>query len=604
MRRAGRAGWAVFMAVGLAATAVPATAAWVDTEWLTATDTVGTVDCAALTDGESRSRARVLSGSVLTTDLDTVVAVSGVSAWAGDGLTGHEPETAQPAQGPGNAWADPLAVTALGDIGADVTGVLQFPAGTGTGVYGQYARAGGDAGSAAAAGMINDSGAIALSDAPDDGTPAFATLSLSGLAAASGAGSVADLVPALSDASLSIGAVASSARLDGCLSAWGTGPYQHLARDYFLAGLALEAASPPVAAVGTSVIGAIAELDAEVASVGASGQLLQSLTAVLAGGLTVPGVTGLGTPTVKSLTLTPDFTSVASLVAQWPLGPAGELGSVDIGTGAARLDLGAVLGPAGGPSSGLNGQPPNTTLLADPGSSTVAAAVRQLLAGTGGLAEQVDSVIGAALGAVAVTLVLAVPVTVLGGVDAGAVVVTVSDLLGSRPNVSGGFEATTCTLGGLLCGLVKTAVDTLLDDGLVDGVLTALTTLTPQLAAAVRTALRDATDATRLGLASMLGQGGSLTDHAADALSSALDALFGAGGLLAVTVNNQNAPDPAVAVAGNAEPAWAADLPGERTSPYRSGVYRVSALRIASAGALGTVLMLDLATSSVGPNGP
>nr|MDQ2697550.1 hypothetical protein [Actinomycetota bacterium] len=92
----------------------------------------------------------------------------------------------------------------------------------------------------------------------------------------------------------------------------------------------------------------------------------------------------------------------------------------------------------------------------------------------------------------------------------------------------------------------------------------------------------------------------ALTAPIVTLLGETLDVLFGEQALVSLVVNAQNAPDPADGVSGPL-PGWAGGLDVFDASPYESGQYDVSALRLVVLGTA-DVVEVDLARSSVGTN--
>ncbi|MCU1526677.1 MAG: hypothetical protein JWP75_440, partial [Frondihabitans sp.] len=250
-------------------------------------------------------------------------------------------------------------------------------------------------------------------------------------------------------------------------------------------------------------------------------------------------------------------------------------------------------------TNGLNNQAPNTQLLIN---ATVINALTSAI--TTALAAYVTSVttaITAALMAINVNVTVTVPLS--------------SSLLPALGTIASlQLTATNVTLGSLLNGTAPITVSTQKTSGLctivlvgatVCGLVDALTGLVTPLLGAVGTALGTPIYALLSpAVPALVTALAPITAGIVTLLGSTLSGLFGAGSLLSIVVNAQNAPDPAVAVSSNPLPSWAASLPGPTTAPYGTGRYDVSALRIVMAGAVGSGISLDLGHSSVGSNGP
>src|SRR5690606_9575444 len=91
---------------------VPSDAAWVDREW--GAGATGTVDCSSPEGvAAGQARGRVLSGSLLGLDLDTLAALDGVVATSDGTEASASPGAASPVTGLDDAWADPLDLSAV-----------------------------------------------------------------------------------------------------------------------------------------------------------------------------------------------------------------------------------------------------------------------------------------------------------------------------------------------------------------------------------------------------------------------------------------------------------------------------------------------------------
>ena len=168
---------------------------------------------------------------------------------------------------------------------------------------------------------------------------------------------------------------------------------------------------------------------------------------------------------------------------------------------------------------------------------------------------------------------MTIPEVSLAGLTAGTPLVTTSISL------AGGAACSVIT--AILCGLLNT-----LTGGLAANVSASLGTA---LNSALFTPVTGVLATTRTALL-------ALTAPVVTLVSNATDVLFGEDSLLSLTANAQNSPNPAN---GNPEPAWTVDGPDAATRS--TGQYVVAALRLT---AVGSVVQLDLARSSVGTSAP
>jgi hypothetical protein len=156
------------------------------------------------------------------------------------------------------------------------------------------------------------------------------------------------------------------------------------------------------------------------------------------------------------------------------------------------------------------------------------------------------------------------------------------------PSCSGLIGSTICgVVNPLLAGLT-TAVSSLVLDDILGPVVGAL--------------LADVLNPVP-GLATLTTSLGGALEAILGFVAPALDGLFGEEALLSLVVNAQNAPDPAdVSTPPGDEPGWMG-LSGPTTDPFRTGEYSVAALRLVTLGVLSGGVAVDLARSTVGPNG-
>jgi hypothetical protein len=581
-------GLTVAVVLGVAGV-VPSGASWTDREYVASP--VQAVLCTDAGSGTSAASGRLFGGTLGATDLDSIASVRGVTA-TNDGTTTTPTPSTATSLGSG-AYINPLSVSALSTIDADLGPALQLPLTTDAGALNQYARAASDTTSTGAAGAVSNSGGISATQRiPGAELPHFATLDLGQLVQSVAGASLSSLVTGITGAQLGLGAVASSAQLSGCTTQW-QGISAGLVRRYAIAGMDATLSSPAVSSLATTTDTALDALAGQLIAVAGDSALLSSLgSGILLKLKPALSTLGTGTPTV-TVTLTPDFSAVTTLLST-PITDSSGLFSISPSSGTVTLDLDALVGPAYLSSPQVNGLAPNSRLLIN---ATAATALETAM--TSALAAWVSSVIAAvdaALAAVAVDLDLTVPVSAL-GVAVGTLSVhtndlTLAQLLAGAPGVTAGIDqsAGLCSIalvGATLCGLVTTVLG-----GLTPGLLA---TVGASVGGTLQTALAP-TSATVSALGTNLA---GATSSLVSTLDGGLTGLFGADGVAELWANVQNRPDPAETNAGP-EPSWAAGLPGPSTDPFGTGRYDVAALRMTIRGS--TTTGLDLARSSVGSN--
>ncbi|MEJ5946084.1 choice-of-anchor G family protein [Pseudokineococcus basanitobsidens] len=433
-------------------------ASWVDTEHVRAPFVGLARDCARPFRYASTASSRVLSGTLLGTSLDPVVQLSGVTA-THTGAPGTT-STARPATAPSagaDTYAAPLDVTALSGVagvGIAAPAVVVLPsASQQVALLQQRSRATSDGEASSATGAVADDGGIRTTPVPTDGTepPRSAVLDLAALAP--GAATLAGL-------RLEVGALASTAALDGCeRDEHGAGPV----RAYHVGDLDLLLASPSVGALTSGTASAAAAAQARVTAL--ERQLEQSLK----------GVGGLAGSTVR-VSVAVDAAAAVRPLLGTRLGTGTEV-EVDLARGTVRVDLARLLAGSGG----LDGRAPGTELVLDAAlTAHVAARVDALLQAW---ATDVQTTLEAALRAARVT----VTATSLGLVTLLQVDTTVSELLEGRTRI-----------GLLGVGVDAGTVLAVLTDGLRAGLLgpggvgpstgTAVRALVPPVVAATSTA--------------------------------------------------------------------------------------------------------------------
>lgn len=568
-------------------------AAWLDQERVNGT--VATADCSDSTGFISAAEGAVLSGSVLGASLDPIASLAGASA-THTGVGGPVDD------------ANPFAVGALGAVNATMPSLFQFDLGAEAGALRQFAHADGGGFSAASAGAVADSGSIDLAQ-PTAGEPVprFATLELGQLLEALVGVGLGGGIAGLSDARLTIGALASFATLDGCNADWTGSAYPHLERHYLVAGLGAELDSPLVGSLATTVAGDLDAIAALVDTVAGSSGLTSAIGDGVVG-LLAPTLSGFGVGTpVTTVTLEPDFAAVSALLNDTISDSAGTL-TVDLASGTVRVDLAGLLGPSYQDSVGINGLAPNAELLINQAAtSAVLGALDSALSSWLGT---VSAAVDAALSVIRVNVLVQVPISVgvpaLGlTVPVGYVNVSVTDA--SLSSLIAGTAPVAATLaltppscsgisGAIICGVVNPLLTglTAAVAGLVLG-----PTAGPLIGGLVQTALAPVVETSGL-IAHVSAAAGALLTF----ISSALSGLFGPSAVLSLVANAQNSPDPAdISSPPGTEPMWSG-LGASAVDPYRTGEYRVAALRLVTLGFLATGLSVDLASSTVGSNGP
>jgi hypothetical protein len=450
---------------------VPSEAAWTDAEWMKARLATEALTCGTSTGFTTTASSRFLRGSLVGTNLDQVASLAGVSA-VDDVRPGSQPTPASATSPATGVYVNPLAVQALGTTATlDLTGLSAgLPAGS-AGALNQYVRVTETGTSAAASGLVSNSGGVGVTAGTAPASlPGRATIDLDRILAAVNTGTGTS---ALTTTRLSLGAVASSSILDWCSgrrsAVWGNGSVTGSTRDYGIAGLELTAVSPAVkgitgtvtTAAGTGVTTAAALLTSGSTTTTPTGALAaairNTITTTLTGLNSTLGLTAL-TGTVSVTGVEGAATAVAPLLTA-PLRSADGSVSVDLATGLVTVDLAYLLGKG---ANGLNGKQPNTEILVDAQTlSAVAASVGQLI-------DQRSLAIRNAMTAALEKVTIAIDVK--GNVTIPTVLGT-AQLLTLRTQYSG-------TLAELRAGKQPTVTATALDLGTLGGtVATLLTTL-------------------------------------------------------------------------------------------------------------------------------
>jgi hypothetical protein len=583
---------AAVMAVAIAAGSVaggshevaPTLAAWNDAEFVVAN--LGTLDCAPSATGfVSRASGKLLDGSVGGVNLGTVADLHGVTVETTGETTRATPSEATLQRIDAQTYADPLSVSALGSVNADLGGLLLLPIPVDVAAVRSYASARGDGRAVGASGTVTNTGAIGTATtSPAGNAPAFATVNLGRVidfATGSGAGGV---ISGLSDARLSVGAVASTATLDGCAAMWAGDIYANLERNYLVSSLDLRMDSPLVKALASATSANIAAANTSVRSLagnpGVISNIRAGITSLLSGRL---GALGLGDISVSSLTVDVDVSAVNALIGATVSDPTG-LVVVDLANGYVTVDLAQLVDG----THGVNGLPPNTSVPITTAMATkITAAVTEATAlsraaltralTTALNSARVSATVTVDLKATAVPLAritLKIPTSPLSALIAGSVAAT------SSVSLLGG----TCAITNPLACTVDTV----------------LSTVVPVLVAGTGAIVGQAVSTALTGTGGVLATSGtglaSLADPLVAFAGRASTRLLGEGGVLSLTVNAQNRPDPS-APHGTTEPAWAASLPAPDPVTGSSGRFDVSAVRLTGADG---ALAIDFARSSVG----
>ena len=564
-------------------------ATWTEREY--AVGTISTLQCAGNTDLTSRATSRFLYGSLSGSSLDSVAGVTGVVV-TNNGTTQSAVAGTPGASASGTGYAAPLSATAINAAvlaGTAVSLPLTWP----TGVYQQYARAQDTGTSNSASGAVSNAGAI---DTGDPGlSPGVGSLSLNTLPG------IGTTLGNLTNVALSVGAVASTATLDGCSYAWtgGTPTAAQLTRSYLLSSVNLNATSPTVAALfntsGSITSLVQADVTTEFGTAGTNGEAETAISASGLGALTSAVSTGLLSPllnpvnsalgilgvslsvngsspaqvssTVVTVNMAPVTTLLSSTITDGVV-------SVNLATGQIGVDVGAL-------SGGLNSRPANTDLLTDAQVLDIGARVNSLLT------AQIAA-IRTALTTALQTATVVVNLTVIlkaGSTDVMSVRVGYSGTL--KQFVDGTATTPLVTVTGpqitiLGSGLIQTALTSTGAVGILGTVLGTLSSVTTTV---LDTAQSEAYDEL-LGaqLDTILASATTLETTAIGALTPLLVAI---GTLLTITLNAQP------------------DQPGGGATPSSSpqgDEFFVSAVKISAINGATSLLDLWLATSSVGAN--
>ena len=320
---------------------------------------------------DSHARGRLLGGRLLGFDLDTVVALNGVHAQA---IVPAHPDSTDGSTS--DLQTDPLNAEVLDAIELELGGaaelisfLLALLTDTNVGTLNQYAFAHEEIGDTevaelGASGAVSDSGVVNFDTGPA-GPPALGSLDLQAvLQQLTGMDGVTELLAAVANLELEVGAVAGHSMLDKiCDGSESPGTDGELpdvvTRQHLVAGLSLLVESPVLGETVTALETLVGDLEISVSAI------TDLLTAVLGplGGLAsalVSLITGLtGIDVAVSLEL-------GDIVDALPSNPDAPIRTV-LGDGTLTVDIAGLLGAAyeGETSQWLNSLAPNSRLFID-----------------------------------------------------------------------------------------------------------------------------------------------------------------------------------------------------------------------------------------------
>ncbi|MGR0160875.1 choice-of-anchor G family protein [Paenarthrobacter nitroguajacolicus] len=555
-------------AITLAATTSLTTAAWTDNEWVKSSVGVSSPgDCSTNTMFTNQSWARQLQGTVLNTNLDTLAGVHGLTVVNNGTAATPTPLSAVLVPGTTDAYVTKIPVSVLGSSPISVGLGLGLPVG-GVGTYTQWARSQKSGQAHGASGLVSDqTGAVDVAGTAQGAATAPKSASIS----------LGNIVPAsLAGVTLDVGAVASSATLDGCVMTNGwpmLDPTPTVQRQYGIAGLDLNAAIPAVGTLstqGASLVGAVpTQLNTFLGTTGLVNQINEGIKGIvnpLLGGLAVGSYS-------TTASLTADLSGVTAMMTE------------SMTDGVVTINLGAVSGAetvkvniaslAGG-TMGLNGMEPNHAVVLDATmTAAVTSRVTELLESW---KKRVVDAFTSALGnaKLAATTVVDLRVPILGTPLAKITVkmgpATLAQFAGGP---APGPDVSVEVLGG--GGAVATLLNTL------------LTTLTNGANAVVKTALTTTdfiTKSTEFNNGLITNLGSALQLLITPVITAVGPVLTAVRTLVAINVNVQ--PDQ----------SWPGTKPVDVTAA--AGEYKVSAIRVGLVDSAG-LLSLQLGSSSAGP---
>lgn len=580
-----------FAAVLVTGTITSSAASWTDREY--DRSAVQALDCSAVENMDTRAWGRVLTGQLLTAQLDPIAALDGIT------VTNLQPatdstgtSTAAPVTNLGSdAWSGALGLSVLNSL--DLGAGLVLPLDAGTGAYTQYGRATNAGDMAAASGAVTtQAGGLASLTTPDANTPKLGTLRLSSVIDSVLPG-LGVPVGALSDVDLEVGAVGSIAELDGCAATWDQEALaDELNREYLVAGLDLAYTSDLVSGLGTSLATTLDTLEttlnglltAQVPPTAIS-SLTSSLTGVLG---PIAGVSLGDDPVTASVSGVINLDPVVALLTN---DLSDGVVTINLASGRVNVDLAALLGESYEDSDGLNGRDPNTSVLQPDVINALLVRISNVL--NAFITGPVEDAITTAIYDTEVTVELGahldatVSVVVLGTLTVPNVVNVTSTISGKIGGFIGvpGYSASTASTSVALLDNDENAVVVTALNGL-------LTLITGPIVNGVSTTVRGT-----VGSSLVAPLVGSLTTSVTSTVAT----------ITGVTIPNLITElDPVldalatlVRVTLNAQP----DQPDSVGPPVPSvpGRYFVSALHVGVVNAGDTLLALWVASASVGP---
>ncbi|WP_244266513.1 choice-of-anchor G family protein [Pseudarthrobacter chlorophenolicus] len=505
--------------------------------------------------------ARQLSGTVLGTDLNSIAGVDGLIVTNTDGVASPQPLSATAVTAMPDAFVSKLPVTALGNELLTAGLTLGAPV-DGLGAYTQWAQAQDSGHARAAAGLVTDqSGAVQVGPSATERRegPSAAKITLG------------EILPAsLAGVTLDVGAVASSASVQGCemVNGWPTLAADPLdERDYGIASLDLNAAIPAVGALSAGASGAVRDVPAQVNALLGTGGLTTGISSGIAALINpVLGGLELGSVSTVATMSAPDLTGVSMLMTESLTD-----GVVTINLGAApgqpavRVNVASLTGSI----TGLNGMGPNHPVVLD--SAVVTALNDRITSLLNAWKTRVVEKLSAALRSVTLSATTNISLKLLGANVASISVKAGPSSLGQyldgkavAPSVTP--EVLGLDLGGTVAGLLAPITSALRTDTnqVVKSVVEATifnTGLIPAVSANIQ----------------------QLSTPAVNAVGSVLTAV---GALVSIHVNVQ--PDK----------PWLGERPKDVSA--NPGEYKVSAIRV---GLIyePELLSLSLGTSAAGP---
>jgi|GEM_PF-6996929 len=562
-------GMLLVVPLGITAT----TANWNDAEWVH-DDALGTgvLDCAQNPALESRSRGTFLAGELLGVDLDAIAQLDDMRLTVRpDGGAVPDPANALNlgSPPPTSTFANPLNVGALGIAGVDLTGFSVGLPGAALGAANQWTQGALTGRAAGASGLINDSGAVLVSDTtPDSDLPRPATIDITALL---------PTVAGLNAARLEVGAVAARSQLNGCAAlldqVWGVPAAQPIAqRAYGIAGLGLVLDAPAVGALTGAVTTTVGQLETAVAGL-TGGAISEALSETLRLRVsTLASTQTTGTVTITGLDLR---STVAPFLA---LQLRGNGFTIDLANGRILVDLERLTGP-------LNNAAPNTQLVLNAG------VVNAITAEAGALldawATDVTAALRSAIRNAQVSVALTVKVTAA-NYDLATVKLALTSTIG---NVVDGNVAVGVSLSDVPTGPIVTVINAALAAIGVPSLSVILVALSPaQSGPALTTSLTSLLTTRLLNPVTTLGTTlSTLSAPVVTVLATVLNAL---PSVVSVMVNVQ--PD----VSG-APPGSTYTLPTARSTAE----YAVTALRLGLAdfATPSDIAHVLFATGSAGP---